>query len=215
MKQLLLFVFIGIFFVGCTTSSLKLDKKEQLTFNYNAQSYLLSNTVVEDKFLNYKDLFVEQYKLKDESGRVLFYEDARTTLNFEFNYGGLYTVMYIFDNAKEYEEVYRKNNLRLVQLKLDPQIGMPFGYKSEDDKYVNVLIQASDTQIISYVYGFSNHEFLKLARELAKDSDEEIQQLKYQGVSLSESQAPLTNWNDKLVYFTPLITPLRVMSGIR
>jgi len=202
MKQLLLFLFIGIFFVGCTTSSLKLNKKEELLFNYDKESFLLSNSIVESKLLNYKDLFVEQYKLKNESGRVLFYEDARTALNFEFNFGGLYTVMYVFNDAQEYEEVYRKNNLRLVQLKL------------KNSEYVNVLIQASDTQIISYVYGFSNHEFLKLARELAKDSDEEIKQLKYQGVSLSKSQAPLTNWNDKLVYFTPLITPLRVM-GMR
>jgi len=202
MRQILLFLFIGIFFIGCTTSSLKLNKKEELLFTYNAESFLLSNSITESKLLNYKDLFVEQYKLEDESGRVLFYEDARTALNFEFNFGGLYTVMYIFDDAKEYEEVYRKNNLRLVQLKL------------KNSQYVNVLIQASDTQVISYVYGFSNHEFLKLAKKLVKDSGEEIQQLKYQGVSLSKSQAPLTNWNDKMVYFTPLITPFRVM-GLR
>ena len=202
MKQTLLFLLITIFFTGCTTSSLGLNKKEELVFNYNTESFLLSNSVVEEKLLNYKDLFVKQYKLKDENGRVLFYEDASTALDFEFNFGGLYTVMYIFDNAKEYEEVYRKNNLTLVQLKL------------KKTQYVNVLIQASDTQVISYVYGFSNHEFLKLARELAKDSDKEIKQLKYQGDSLSDSQAPLTNWNDKMVYFTPLITPLRVM-GLR
>ena len=202
MKQALLFLFIGIIFIGCTTSSLKLNKKEELLFKYNSESFLLTNSVVEHQLLNYKDLFVKQYKLKDENGRVLFYEDAKTALNFEFNFGGLYTVMYIFNNAKEYEEVYRKNNLTLVQLKL------------KNSQYVNVLIQASDTQVISYVYGFSNYEFLKLARELAKDSDKEIKQLKYQGDSLSDSQAPLTNWNDKMVYFTPLITPLRVM-GLR
>ena len=109
--------------------------------------------------------------------------------------------MYVFNDAREYEEVYRKNNLRLVQLKL------------KDRSYVNILIQASDTQVISYVYGFSNYEFIKLAKELSADSDIEIKRLKYQGLSLTLSQAPVTNWNDKLVYFTPLITPLRMMGG--
>ena len=49
-----------------------------------------------EKLLNFKDLFVEQYKLENQKGNVLFYEDARTTLDFEFNFGALYTVMYIF-----------------------------------------------------------------------------------------------------------------------
>lgn len=200
MKAIALF-FISILFIGCTHSSLKLTKKEELVFNYNSSAFLLSSSIVDSKLLNYKDLFVKQYKLEDENSRVLFYEDARTELNYEFNFSGLYTVMYIFDDAKEYEEVYRKNNLRLIQLKL------------KDKKSVNVLIQASDTQIISYVYGFSNEEFLKLATKLVENSDEEIKQLKYEGTTLSKSQSPLTNWNDKLVYFTPLITPLRMIGG--
>ena len=139
--------------------------------------------------------------MENQEGRILFYEEARTELNYEFNFGGLYTVMYIFDDAQKYEEVYRKNNLRMVQIEL------------KDKTRVNVLIQASDTQIISYVYGFSNHEFIKLARELAIDSDTEVKQLTYQGITLTKSQKPVTNWNDKIVYFAPLITPLRMMGG--
>ena len=146
-------------------------------------------------------MFVKQYKLKNEDGRVLFYEDARTELNFEFNFSGLYTVMYVFDDAQEYEEVYRKNNLRLVQLKL------------KDKKSVNVLIQASDTQEISYVYGFSNDEFLKLATKLAENPDKEVKLLEYEGITLNKSQEVITNWNDKLVFFTPLIRPMRMMGG--
>ncbi len=201
MKKTILLLIIGLLFIGCTHSSLKLNKQEELIFNYNSDEYLFSNNIVEHESLNYKDLFVEQYKLQDRDNRVLFYEQAKTELNFEFNFSALYTVMYVFDNAQEYEEVYRQNNLRLVQLTL------------KDKKRVNVLIQGSDTQIISYVYGFSNHEFLKLATKLAENPDEEVKQLKYQGTTLSKSQNLVTNWNDKLVYFTPLITPLRLMGG--
>ena len=202
MKKVILFVLLGILFIGCTTSSLELNKKEELLFSYDTQSFLLSSSILEHNSLNYKDLFIEQYKLEDENGRVLFYEEAETELDFEFNFGGLYTVMYIFSDAREYTELYKENNLRLVQLKL------------KDNRSVNILIQANDTQFISYVYGFSNDEFMKLAKQLSLESNREIKRLKHQGIIVSKAQEPVTNWNAQMVFFTPLITPLRVM-GLR
>ena len=187
--------------MGCTHSSLKLNKKEELFFSYDSKQFLLSNTIVESKLLNYKDLFVKQYTLKDENSRVLFYEEARTDLSFEFNFSDLYTVMYLFNDAQEYEEIYRKNNLFLVQLKL------------KNKSHVNVLIQGNDRQKISYVYGFSNKEFLQLATKLSESSGENIIQLKHEGTTLEINQNSITNWNDKLVYFTPLITPIRTIGG--
>lgn len=201
MKKVILLLLIGVMFVGCSYSSLKLNKKEELVFTSNSNEFLLSNAIVEHKSLNFKDLFVKQHKLKNQGARVLFYEEVRTELNFEFNFNALYTVMYIFNDAQKYEEVYRDNNLRLVQLEL------------KDKSLVNILIQASDTQVISYVYGFSNEEFLQLATELSETSGKEVKQLKHKGTTLTKSKKPITNWNDKLVFFTPLIMPLRTMGG--
>ncbi len=201
MKNLILVILILLASIGCSVSSLNFHKGEELVFKYNSKEFLLSNKVDEHKFLNYKDLFVNQYKLEDTKGRVLFYEKVETALDFEFKSSALYTVMYIFNDTKEYEEVYHKNNLRLVQLKL------------KDKRGVNVLIQASDTQVISYVYGFSNYEFIKLAKQLGADSDVEIKELKYQGVLFNTAESSVTNWNDKMVYLTPLITPIRVMGN--
>ncbi len=199
--KVILLLLLGTLFVGCVNSSLNLNKKEELLFNYNTKSFLLSNSVSEHNLLNYKDLFVNQYKLEDKSGRVLFYEAVSTDVDYEFNFGALYTVMYIFSDAQEYEELYRKNNLRLVQLKL------------KNRESVNVLIQGNDAQEISYVYGFSNYEFTQLAKKLPRDSNGEVKRLPYQAISLNKSQEPVTNWNDYMVFFTPLITPLRVMGG--
>ena len=201
MKNLILVILILLASIGCSVSSLNFRKGEELVFKYNSKEFLLSNKIDEHKFLNYKDLFVNQYKLEDTKGRVLFYEKVETALDFEFKSSALYTVMYIFNDTKEYEEVYHKNNLRLVQLKL------------KDKRGVNVLIQASDTQVISYVYGFSNYEFIKLAKQLGADSDVEIKELKYQGVLFNTAESSVTNWNDKMVYLTPLITPIRVMGN--
>ncbi len=201
MKNIILIILSLFVLVGCSTSSLKLNKSDELVLKYSSENILFTNKVLDSKLLNFKDLFVTMYKLKDEDGRVLFYEDVRTAQEFEFNYGGLYTVMHIFDNRKKYDEVYRRNNLRLVQFKLD------------SSTYLNVLIQASDTQIYSYVYGFSNEEFLKIAQMVKVKDDDELGELKHEGIVLNDASKPLSNWNDKMVYFTPLITPLRGVYG--
>ena len=198
MKKIIFTILLAFLFVGCSTSSLKLEKGGVLNLNYDSSVYLIGSEVLHKNLLNFKDLYVHQYKLKSAAGEVLFYEDARTALNFEFNFGGLYTVLYIFDDASEYEELCQRNNLRMVQIKL------------KDGSYVNVIIQASDTQEYSYVYGFSNKEFMKIYETLrAKDSERKT--LKYEGIVFDNRSKNITNWNDNLVYFVPLITPLRVM----
>ena len=197
MKNIIVFIALSFLLVGCSMSSLKLGKDDQLVLSSNSQKFLLSNKTTDYEVLNYKDLLTYQYKLEDEKGRILFYEESRTSLEYEFNFSALYTVMSIFDDSRRYEDIYQNNNLRLVQLEL------------KDASYVNVLLYASDTQIISYVYGFSNEEFLALANSVNIEPEKKIE-LKHKAV---EPKKPLTNWNDKLVYFTPLITPFRAMGG--
>jgi hypothetical protein len=201
MKNLIL-IFLSIFVLaGCSTSSLKLNKDKELVLKYSSSDLLLTNKVIDSSFLNFKDLFVTIYKLEDENGRVLFYEDARTELNFEFRHRGLYTVMYVFDDRKKYNVIYRRNNLKLVQFPL------------KDKTYLNVMIQASDSQIYSYAYGFSNKEFMEIANKIKVKESDELGELKHEGLVLESSSKALSNWNDKLVYFTPLISPLRSMGG--
>jgi len=199
MKNLILIFFTLFILAGCSTSSLKLNEHKELVLNYSSSKVLLANRVVDSSFLNFKDLFVTIYKLEDKKGRVLFYEDARTALNFEFNFNELYTLMYIFDDRKNYDLVYKRNNLMLVQFHL------------KDKSYLNVMIQASDSQNYSYVYGFSNREFMEIAQKIKLNESDEIQELKHEGRLLDSSSKFLSDWNDVLVFFTPLITPLRTM----
>ncbi len=196
MKNIILIIFIGFLFTGCSMSSLEITKNKNLVLDVDSKEFILSSEVKEHKLLNYKDLFIEQYRVQNEEGKVLFYENAYTSLNYEFNHGSLFTVMYIFNDSREYEKVYESNNLIFVQLLL------------ENKKYINVLIKSSDTQVLSYVYGFSNEEFLALVNKLNTDKTKKIE-LKYNAIS--SFSKPLTNWNANLVFFTPLITPLRMI----
>lgn len=201
MKNIIL-IFLTLFILtGCSTSSLELNKDKELILKYSSSDLLLTNKVIDSSFLNFKDLFVTIYKLENENSRVLFYEDARTSLNFEFRYGGLYTLMYIFDDRQHYDVIYERNNLKLVQFRL------------KDKRYLNVVIQASDSQIYSYVYGFSNKEFMEIANKIKLQDSDEIKELEHEGILFDSSSKSISNWNDNLVFFTPLITPLRAMGG--
>ncbi len=201
MKKIILLFFTLFILVGCTTSSLQLNKEKELVLNYSDANIVLTNKIVESDSTNFKDLLVTIYKLQNNANRVLFYENAETGLDYEFNFGGLYSVMYVFDNIKKYTQVYRHNNLRLVQLNL------------KDGKYLNVLIQASDIQNYSFVYGFSNEEFMNLAQSIKGKEENKIGRLEYEGIVFNKKSKPLSNWNDKIVFFAPLITPLRIFGG--
>jgi len=75
------------------------------------------------------------------------------------------------------------------------------------------MIQASDTQVISYAYGFSNYEFTQIANSIKEDG-QKIESLKYEALVFEETSKALSNWNDEVVFFTPLIIPIRSMGGL-
>ncbi len=197
MKNLILTICILFLFSGCSISSLEINKKNELMLKYSSNNIRLTNKILDTKLLNFKDLFVTIYKLQGDDNKILFYEDARTALNFEFNFGGLYSVMYIFDDSRKFYEVYRRNNLRLVQIKL------------KDSIYLNVMIQSSDVGIYSYVYGFSNKEFMYIANKVKLKESDVLGVLEHEAITFSLNSKAVSNWNDEMVYFTPLIIPLR------
>ncbi|MCD6173853.1 MAG: hypothetical protein J7J96_08745 [Sulfurimonas sp.] len=164
---------------------------KSFNFKQNTQDYQL---------LNFKDLCVKQYKIQNSDGTVLFYEEAQTDMSYEFNFGGLSTLMYVFDDSRKYEEVYTRGNLKFVQIQL------------KDTSYVNVIIEDNSTQIYTFVYGFSNEEFLKRAEEVKLEGTKLVAP-KFKAVTFNSSSNSATSWNDLLVFFTPLIMPLRELSG--
>jgi len=199
MKSFVLSLFTIFIFSGCFTSSLNLNKEKELILKYDANELLLSNEVVSSELLNFKDLYVNRYKLQDQNGRIIFYEVAKTDMSFEFNLGGLYTVMYVLGDSQKYENVYGKNNLSFVQIKL------------KDALYLNVIIQASDSQLYTFTYGFSNTEFLQIANTLIKNDSSKIKELKYEAITFSSTDTATTEWSDEIVFFAPLITPYRAL----
>lgn len=201
MRSFILTLLALFTFSGCFTSSLSMNSKKELVFNYNTNEMLLSSRVISSELLNFKDLYVNRYKLEDENGRTIFYEVAKTTMSYEFNYGGLYTTMYIFDDSKKYESVYEKNNLSLVQIEL------------KDASYLNLIIQASSSHIYTFAYGFSNAEFLQIANRVIENDSLKLKELKHDAITFTPSDPAKSNWSDEVVFFAPLIIPNRALNS--
>ena len=196
MKNMIFTFLIALFFSACASSSLNLSKSGELKLNHSDKVYTLGLDAHYDNYLNFKDLFVKQYTIENHNKSLLFYEKLQTNMSFEFNFGGLSTVMYAFDDSRKYEKVYKIGNVNLVQILL------------KNKTYVNVIIEDNSVHEYSFIYGFSNEEFLKIAQSI-KLKDTEIVEPKFEVVTFNSASKPLTNWNTLLVFFTPLITPLR------
>ncbi len=52
---------------------------------------------LDTKVDNYNYLNITHYKLEDDYKRALFYEEVSTVDNYEFSYGALNTIKYIFN----------------------------------------------------------------------------------------------------------------------
>ena len=200
MKNIILLLLLALVFNACSTSSLSLSKDSTLNLEYGKEKCTLGKHTKKTNTLNFKDLYVYQYTVIGNEGNRLFGEYGETDLSFQFSKSELSTVMYVFDDSRRYELVYRRNNLTLAQVQM------------KDKKYVNVLIQANNPQDYYFVYGFSNAEFFKIANTV-RLKDTEVIKPPQEAVTFDEDAKSQTNWNDPLVYFTPLIEPVRGMRG--
>lgn len=201
MKNIIIMILITLSFSACSNVSLNINVGGQFSLNHNNKNIIIGNNIEENEFLNFKDLYVRQYTFLSKDGNKLFAESVETDDLFEFNFSKLYTIMYIFSDSKKYEKIYTRRNIQLVQVKLN------------NNTYVNVLAQGNNTQNYLFVYGFSNEEFLAIADEI-KLKGEEISKPKFKAVVFNEESTSQTKWNDLLVFFTPLITPLQELKGI-
>ncbi|MDQ7044566.1 MAG: hypothetical protein Q9M32_01440 [Sulfurimonas sp.] len=198
MKNIIIMLLIALAFNACNTSSLSLSETGDVKLHYNDETRIIAHDVTKENILSFSDLYIHQYKLIGKDGNVLFGEYAETDLMFQFSKSELDTLMYIFDDSSAYEMVYKVNNLQFVQIQL------------KDKTYVNVLIQANNPQDYYSVYGFSNESFMEIAMHV-RVKDTKVVAPKFKAIIFNQDSRPQTNWNDKLVYFTPLIEPVRGM----
>jgi len=187
MKNLILSILIALFVLGCTASSLKVNSMDELELKHNSKSYIFANKAESSKTRSFQKMDVEQKTAVDSNGATLYYEQILVDMEYEFKYGSITTLKYIFDVSKT-NIIYQASNLLVIQLQI------------EKDHYVNLMAETSGMQDMAYVYGFSNEKLLKIANELKVDG--------YEIKNAFHLRKPLTEWTQQKLILQPLIKPM-------
>ena len=198
--RLFIFMFLAIFFAACTPSSLLISSKNTLDLEYNNTTREIASNISEQKELSYENIKIAQYKIQ-RNNYVLFYEHIATDINWEFRYGPIYNLKYIFD-ATHANIIEQSSNVTFLQLKIS------------DNKYINILAESSGFKDFSYVYGFSNEEFSILINEIFHDK-KNTHALIYDVVTLDNKSTPMSKWSVIKLLLSPFLKPdVRSVSGL-
>ena len=198
MKKFLLSLSLLIFFAGCGTNTIVLEKDTGLVFNFGDKSSILRSKIVSGKNLTFSTLDIRQHILEDDNNRILFYEEVFIDDDYDFKYNPLNSIIYIF-NAKRATVIFDDNTVLMVQVELQQR------------EFLNIMVQSNNVKKLSYVYGFSNYEFKKIAKELTKDSDISVKSLTKQGIGVFEDDMSLSRWSETKL----LVKPFTSMSNGR
>jgi len=187
MKNLILPILIALFLSACSPSSLKVNSMDELVLKHNSKSYLFANKIQSSKTLSFQNIDVEQKTAIDSNGATLYYEQLLVDINYEFQYGSVTTLKYIFDVSRT-NIIYQASNLLVIQLQI------------EKNQYINLMAETSGMQDMAYIYGFSNEKLLKIVNELKADG--------YEIKNAFHLRKPLTEWSQQKLILQPLIKPM-------
>lgn len=190
MKNIFLLVISLIFLSACSTTSVKIEKSEGLVFHFGDDKSILASHIIETKEKKFTNLDVKQYVIQDDNSRVLFYEDV--IFNRKMKNTLLQTLEYIFAADKAYE-IYSRDNIIMVQL------------EAGEREHINVIAQSIGSSSLSYVYGISNYEFMKIVEKIKKDPNDKVERLNSQGITLNAFDMGLTRWSKGLLRIHPLV----------
>lgn len=187
MKKSILLTIIALLFTSCAVSSLQIERNSELVLRQNSQKYALGSS--QDRtLLRFTNLDITQNSIKSSSGNTLFYEQIIVDQAYEFSLGSLVTLKIIFDLSKS-NLVYNSSSLKFLQLRV------------KENEYVNIVAETSALQDMSYVYGYTNEEFLNLAKSMGIT----IQSDKLENaVTLGK---PITKWSQTRLIVEPILQP--------
>ena len=187
MKNILYMIIIALTFTACTPSSLDIASTKEISIKIDSQPYLFSKDIKSAKRLGFQKMDIYQYSALSSDGGLLFCENVTMDLEYEFMYGSITTLKYIFDVIKT-NIIYSSGSTLLIQLRL------------VTGDYINLLADKSGFQEMQYVYGFSNQELLSIASNLKAENYELKEAVRLKG--------SITEWTQTKLILQPLIKPM-------
>lgn len=193
MKKFLLSISMLVIFAGCAANNMAVMNNNCFVLSVSDNKSILTSEVLESKNLRFSSpLIVEQSILKNGKNRILFLEKVSIDYDYMFNLNKLNSIDYIFD-AKKVSVLYNNNTVLLVQIKTVHGVTL------------NILAYSNSIKSLSYIYGFSNDEFEKIAKEIIKDTNTRLPLLKNQGKIMKQGDKPFSRWSETKLIVKPFI----------
>lgn len=188
-----LLVLLGL--SACSVSTLRLsEEKDILVTHANAVAVIKTRSLANDS-LNASPVTVYRETLRSGSGNLLVYETTDIDDRYVYTYATPRTISLLFD-AREVRTLYVSNNLHFFQLGL------------RSGGFLNIAVQQSGDQSLSFVYGFSAAQFAALVGQLTKPG-ETLMREPESGVLLLEEplNAVKSRWSFEKLFIAPLVSP--------
>jgi len=190
----LLFVFVGIFFIGgCASSNISYEN-EQLNLRINQSQLQLHGKSLAKQSENFSTLFIDRNLLRLDDGSTVVYEYGWTDLDYEFEPTAPRTIAIVFD-AKRVDKVYYNALIYGFQVIL------------KDNRVLNMIATQGLNQRLQIIYGMSTEKLNAMLKEL----DPNAQPAYYRNVIdlRNESSPFLAKWTTWKVHILPLVIPIR------
>ncbi len=199
--QSLLGVVLLMLLSGCSTSTLVLNNNDEVVLTYNDKSIEAAGKTLKKNQFVFSTIIIDQNVLQFKDKSLLVYESTTVDLNYMYKYATQTSVEMIFD-AKKIKTIYRRNNLYFFQLIL------------KNGKVLNAMVQQSNDQTLSMVYGFSNMQFRKILGQV-EGSETTFSKLKTENIEIfnDPKSAVKSEWNMKMINIDSLIVVNDTLRG--
>ncbi len=199
--QSLLSVATLLLLSACSVSTLVLNDNQEVVLNYDEKSIEAKGKSLKESKLIFSTIAIKQNVLQFKDQSLLVFESTNVDVLYMYNFATQRSIELIFD-ARKIKTVYRRNNLYFFQITL------------KNDKVLNALVQQSDDQTLSMIYGFSAAQFSKILSQV-EGSEKLLATLQTENIEIlnDASTAVRSQWGTKLIAIDSLIVVNDTLQG--
>ena len=190
--KVLLFSIVALFVLeGCNNADINYNGR-LLTMQVGNTAITFNGRLLTQKNINFRTLFLSQKAIQTNEGNIIVYENAKTDINYEFQFTLMHVTQVVFDAAR-IRLLYTTPKLQIFQLQLT------------NGQILNVIAQQSESQQIKYMYGMSAKQLDRILKKLQAD----VRYTPYRNVLQLRNtfNAIQSRWTDWKVHFVPLVVP--------
>ncbi len=186
---------------ACSTSTLVLNDNDEVVLTYNEKSIEAEGKTLKKNQLVFSTVVIDQNVLQFKDKSLLVYESTDVDLMYMYKNATQTSVEMIFDAAK-INTIYRRNNLYFFQMIL------------KNGKVLNAMVQQSNDQTLSMVYGFSVEQFKKILGQI-EGSETMFSKLKTENIETfnDPKNAVRSKWDMKMINIDSLIVVNDTLRG--